>query len=107
MNEQAILVRINLRESDHGRRKSLMDEVLGALSDRLGLDGISVLRGIAGLNGKGIVHAADMMHFDVDLPLIIEFCCAPKLAEAAIELLCGMVPDGHVISIPVTRHRAA
>lgn len=102
--ETATLVRINLQESDHGKRRNLMDEVLNALRDRLGLDGVSVLRGIAGLGPGGIVHAADMMHFDVDLPLIIEFCCPPKLATAAIALLVDLVPDGHLISWPVTRH---
>lgn len=107
MAEQITMVRINLNESDHGKRRNLMDEVLNALHDRLSLDGVSVLRGIAGLNDKGIVHASDMMHFDVDLPLIIEFCCSPKIADAAIELLTGMVPAGHIISWPVTRHGGA
>lgn len=104
MTEDATMVRINLQESDHGKRKNMMDEVLNALRDRLSLEGVSVLRGIAGLGAGGVVHASDMMHFDVDLPLIVEFCCAPKLAEAAIALLVELVPDGHVISFPVSRH---
>jgi PII-like signaling protein len=104
MNEQVTMVRINLQESDHGKRRNLMDEVLNALHDRLSLDGVSVLRGIAGLSGEGVVHASDMMHFEVDLPLIIEFCCSPKIADAAIELLTDMVPAGHIISWSVTRH---
>jgi PII-like signaling protein len=105
MTEDAILVRINLQESDHGKRKNLIDEILHTLRDRLSLDNVSVLRGIAGLGARGIVHASDMMHFDVDLPLIVEFCCAPTLAEAAIALLVALVPDGHVVSFPVTRYR--
>ena len=104
MAEQVAMVRINLQESDHGKRRNLTDEVLNALRDRLSLDGVSVLRGIAGMSAKGVVHASDMMHFDVDLPLIIEFCCSPKTADDAIELLQGMVPAGHIISWPVTRH---
>lgn len=104
MGEQYTMVRVNLYESDHGKRRNKMDEVLNELRDRLDLDGVSVLRGIAGLSGDGIVHASDMMHFDVDLPLVIEFCCAPNIAEAALALVVGLVPPGHVISWPVTRH---
>jgi len=107
MEEEYIMVRVNLRESDHGKRRNLMDEVLNALRDQFRLDGVSVLRGIAGMNGDRIVHASDMMHFDVDLPLIVEFCCAPDTAAAVISLLAPMVPPGHIISWPVARHGSA
>ncbi|MGC8537276.1 MAG: DUF190 domain-containing protein, partial [Rhizomicrobium sp.] len=55
MTEDATMVRINLQESDHGKRKNLMDEVLNALRDRLSLEGVSVLRGIAGLGAGGVI----------------------------------------------------
>lgn len=104
MTEPMTMVRINLQESDHGKRRTLMDEVLAALRDRFNLGGVSVLRGIAGLNGDNVVHAADMIHFNVDLPLVIEFCCAPGVAGAAIEHLSGIVPAGHIVSWPVACH---
>lgn len=107
MAEQHVMVRVNLQESDHGTRRKSMDEVLNALRDRLDLEGVSVLRGIAGLSGDGIVHASDMMHFEVDLPLVIEFCCSPNIAQAAIALLVGLVPPGHVVSWPVIRQGSA
>lgn len=104
MEEQATLVRIALDVSDHGRRRHLMQTILERLRDDFTLDGVSVFRGIAGMNGQRIIHAADLMHFDVDLPLMIEFCCAPETARAAAAALTDLVPEGHVISWPVTRH---
>lgn len=104
MERPARIVRINIRESDHGRRRGLMNEVLDVLRHEDGVDGVSVLRGIAGVNGDHVVHAADMIHFDVDLPLIIEFCAAPDIAQAAIDRLGDIVPAGHIVSWTVTRH---
>lgn len=104
MDTPATIVRINLQESDHGRRRSLMNDVLDTLRQLDGVDGVSVLRGIAGMTGDHIVHAADMIHFDVDLPLIIEFCTLPDTARAAIGALTELVPSGHIVSWPVTRH---
>jgi PII-like signaling protein len=43
------------------------------------------------------VHAADLLRLTVDLPIVIEFYDKPEVAEAAMELLKGLVPDGHVI----------
>lgn len=104
METQATIIRVNLHESDHGRRRSLMNEVLDALRRIEGIDRVSVLRGIAGLNGDRVVHAADIIHFDVDLPLMVEFSVSPEVAPTAIEALVAIVPPGHVLSWPVTRH---
>ncbi len=105
MEEQVTLVRIALSETDHGRRRHLMEDILTRLRDDFDLDGVSVFRGIAGMNGQKIIHAADLLHFDVDLPLMIEFCCAPDTAISVIDSLADLVPDGHIISWPATRHR--
>lgn len=103
MADQVIMVRVYLHEEDHGRRKASMDDILKALREQFSMNSVSVFRGIAGVGRDGIVHAADMMHFDVNLPLVIEFCEAPKLAEAAISMLAGMVPPAHIIFWSITR----
>jgi PII-like signaling protein len=103
MTQPATMVRIAIHESDHGKRKSLMEDMLKTLQS-LNITGVSVLRGIAGLSAKGIIHASDMMHFDVDLPLALEFCADPEPAKAAIAVLVPMVPPGHVTAWAVTRY---
>ena len=45
MKQSATMIRIAIHESDHSRRRSLMDEVLNILKSQH-ITGVSVLRGI-------------------------------------------------------------
>jgi hypothetical protein len=97
MDEDVIIVRVYLKESDHGRRQSLMEEILNILHDQHGIHGVTVFRGIAGFGKTGTIHAADMLRLMVDLPLLIEFFDKPAVAEAAIALIRALVPAGHLV----------
>ena len=73
MSDDVTVVRIYLKESDHGRKKSLMEEILNILHDQHRVHGVIVFRGIAGFGSSGAVHSADLLRLMVDLPLVIEF----------------------------------
>jgi PII-like signaling protein len=97
MDDDVTVVRIYLKESDHGRKRSLMEEILNILQDQHGVHGVVVFRGIAGFGSKGAVHSADLLRLMVDLPLVIEFYDTPAVADAAMALLRGLVPAGHIV----------
>jgi PII-like signaling protein len=97
MDDEVKVVRIYLKESDHGRRKSLMEEILNILHDQHRVHGVVVFRGIAGFGSKGAVHAADLLRLMVDLPLVIEFYDKPAVVDAAMSLLSDLVPPGHMV----------
>jgi PII-like signaling protein len=97
MENEVTVVRIYPKESDHGRRKTLMEEVLNVLHDQHRVHGVVVFRGIAGFGSKGTVHAADILRLMVDLPIVIEFYDEPAVAQAAIALLQELVPPGHIV----------
>jgi hypothetical protein len=101
------MVRIYLSEGDHGRRTTLMREILSALHDKHAVTGVTVFRGVAGFGSDGEVHEDDMLRINVDLPLVIEFFDEPTAAEAAIHLLETMVTQGHIVSWPAKRHGGA
>src|SRR6516225_4464921 len=106
MTTDVLMVRIYLSEADHGRRRTLMREILTLLHDRHAVQGVTVFRGIAGFGASGETRADDILRLNVDLPLVIEFFDEPRVAEAAIRLLEGMVPGGHIVSWPARRYGA-
>ena len=104
MNNDILMVRVYLHEADQGRRKRLMQEILALLQERHAVLGVTVFRAIAGLGASGAVRADDVLRLNVDLPIVVEFLDEPKVAEAAIALLHGLVPGGHIVSWPARRH---
>jgi PII-like signaling protein len=107
VENEVMVVRIYLRETEHGRRKTLMKEVLNILHDQQRVQGVIVFRGIAGFGEGGEVHAADLLRLNVDLPLAIEFFDKPGIVQAALSLLDGLVPAGHILSWRAVQHQAA
>jgi hypothetical protein len=97
MDDDVKVVRIYIKESDHGRKGSLMEEILNILHDQHRVHGVIVFRGIAGFGSKGTVHSADLLRLMVDLPLVIEFYDSPAVVDAAIALLADLVPAGHIV----------
>jgi uncharacterized protein len=102
METDVTVVRIYLSEADHGRRKNLMQEILNILRDQHRMKGVTVFRGIAGFGDTGEVHASDILRLMVDLPLVIEFFDEKIVAQAVINLLKGLVPEGRIISWQAT-----
>jgi hypothetical protein len=104
MTNDVLMVRIYIRETNQGKHKKLMQEILTLLQDRHAVRSVTVFRGIAGLGAGGEVRADDILRLNVDLPLVIEFFDEPKVAEAAIALLDRLVPGGQVVSWPAKRY---
>lgn len=100
MQREVTVVRIYLKETDHGRRKTLMEEILNILHDQHRVHGVVVFRGIAGFGSKGEVHAADILRLSADLPLVIEFYDERDVVEAALKLLRDLVPPDHIVQWP-------
>jgi uncharacterized protein len=97
MEKDVTIVRIYLNESDQGRRRTLMEEILNMLQDQHQVHGVTVFRGIAGFGSRGSVHASDVLRLMVDLPIIVEFYDEPEVVKAAIALLNGLVPSDHIV----------
>jgi uncharacterized protein len=104
VDEEVTVVRIYLREADQGKRKTLMQEVLNILQDQQRVQNLVVLRGIAGFGDSGEVHASDLLRINVDLPLVIEFFDKPNVVDAALALLDGLVPAGHILTLRAKLH---
>ncbi|MHB8346708.1 MAG: DUF190 domain-containing protein [Acidiferrobacterales bacterium] len=97
MNKDILLVRVYISEADHGRHKSLLEEIFALLHDQHRVRGVTVFRGIAGFGTKGEVHSADLLRLTTRLPLVVEFFDEPTIAEAAMNTIKELVPPGHVV----------
>jgi PII-like signaling protein len=102
--DDVMVVRIYLREADHGKRKTLMQEMLSLLHDQHRIQGVVAFRGIAGFGDSGEVHAADLLRLNVDLPIVIEFFDTPEVAQAALKMLDSMIPAKHILYWHAQRH---
>lgn len=102
--DDVLVVRIYLREAEHGKRKTLMQEVLSLLHDQHRVQGVVVFRGIAGFGDSGEVHAADLLRLNVDLPIVVEFFDRPEVAQAALKVLDTMIPAKHIVCWHAQRH---
>jgi PII-like signaling protein len=95
-NAACRMVRVYLTESDHG-----INRLIKILQEELGVRGVTVLRGIAGYGGSGVVHSASLLDLSGDLPLILEFFDEESRAAKAIARVKTIVEPGHVVSWPV------
>jgi len=94
---QAMMVRVYLSEAHHD-----MKPLLKCLHDEIKVCGVTVMRGIAGYGGSGVVHDASLVDLSFHLPLVLEFFDLPEKAEQAIKRISDFVDPGHVVSWPIT-----
>ena len=97
MQTEITLVRIYLKEGDHGHRKGLMAEIFALLHDRHRVRGVTAFRGIAGFGSGGEVHSTDLLRLTARLPLVIEFFDTPEVVDAAVLALSDLVADDHMV----------
>jgi len=102
MFKDMTIVRIYLRETDHGFHKGLLKEMMSILHDEHKVHGVTVFRGIAGFGRHGDVTSADLLRLNVKLPLVLEFFDDPDTIDAAIQALGDRVPPGHLIQWTVS-----
>lgn len=98
MGKEVVVVRVYLSEAEHGRHKTLMQELMNILHDQHRVSGVTVFRGIAGSGDSGEVRASDILRVMVDLPIVIEFFDEPQVVEAVLTLIRGLVPAGKIIT---------
>lgn len=100
MEREVIVVRVYVSEADRGGKTSLVHEIFSRLHDAHRVRGLTVFRGIAGFGASGEVHAADLLRWTADLPIVIEFFDEPAVVEAALAALKDLLPVGHVLHWP-------
>ena len=89
------MVRVYLTEKDHK-----LDAIMACLHDELKMQGVTVIRAIAGFGESGKVHGSGLVDMSLNLPLVLEFFDRPGRVKAALKRIHDFVGPGHVVTWP-------
>jgi len=110
LNENGVLVRVFIGESDRVQGKPLYEAIVQKARE-LGLAGATVLRGTEGFGAHSIVHSASLLTMSTDLPIVIEIIDSAEKIQALLPHLETMVKEGMVtmeyVRILMYRHNPA
>lgn len=85
--------------------RDLLNRALDILRSEA-IEGVTILRGIAGIGTSGEIHTSSLLDLSLDLPLIIEFYDEPAKVEKAITALQSRLDFKHIVSWPASVHIA-
>jgi PII-like signaling protein len=95
VNQNGVLLRVFIGESDHFQRKPLYEAIVQKARE-LGLAGATVLRGSEGFGANSVVHKAALLEMSTDLPIVIEMVDAQDKVEQLLPHLDTMVREGMI-----------
>lgn len=93
--EEAVLLRIFIGESDRYKGKPLYQYLLEVFRER-GLSGATVFRGILGFGRKSILQTTSILRLSADLPIVIEVVDTKEKIEAVKPIIDEAVREGLV-----------
>jgi uncharacterized protein len=95
VNDQGVLLRIFIGESDRYENKRLYEAIIGKVRE-LGLAGATVLRGTEGFGAHSVVHRASLLDMSSDLPVLVEIVDTEDQIQRLLPSLEEMVPEGMI-----------
>ena len=110
INEDGVLLRVFIGESDKHEHKPLYEAILRKARE-LGLSGATVLRGVEGFGANSVVHRAALLEMSTDLPIVIEIVDTEAKIQQLLPHLQTMVSEGMItmeyVVILMYRHKDA
>jgi len=95
INEQGVLLRIFIGDSDRHERRPLYEAIIYKAQE-LGLAGATVLRGVEGFGANSVVHTTGLVEMSTDLPIVVEIVDTEEKIRALLPHLETMVHEGMI-----------
>jgi PII-like signaling protein len=95
INENGILLRVFIGESDKYEHKPLYEAIVQKVRE-MGLAGATVLRGTEGFGARSVVHTSHLLEMSTDLPLVIEIVDSEDKIKLLLPHLETMVEQGMI-----------
>jgi uncharacterized protein len=110
INENGILLRVFIGESDRWEHQPLFEAIVQKVRE-LGLAGATVLRGCEGFGANSVVHKSRLLEMSSDLPILIEIVDSEENIRTLQPHLETMVQEGMItmeyVMILMYRHNHA
>ncbi len=97
-NQNAMLLRIFMGESDQWQHQALYD-ALAVEARKQDLSGITVLRGILGYGARRIFHASHLIDLSEDLPIVIEIVDTEENIQSFLPTIDKMVHGKSLVTL--------
>lgn len=91
--EEMVLMRIFIGESDRYRKQPLYEALLELLRSE-GVAGATVIKGAMGYGGRSQVHTDRLLRLSSDLPVVVEVVDREEKVDAVLPLIEGMFQGG-------------
>ena len=91
--EEMVLMRIFVGESDRYQKKPLYEALVALFHDE-GVAGATVIKGSMGYGGKSEVHSDRLLRLSSDLPVVVEVVDTEEKLNAVLPLIEGMFQGG-------------
>jgi len=95
LNENGVLLRVFLGESDRHEGKPLYEAIVAKVRE-LGIAGATVLRGSSGFGARSVVHKSALLEMSSDLPIVIEIVDSEEKVNLLLPHLETMVREGMI-----------
>lgn len=95
INENGVLLRVFIGESDQFERKPLYQAIVEKVR-ALGLAGATVLRGSEGFGANSVLHTSQLLEMSTDLPIVIEMVDSEEKINLLLPHLETMVREGMI-----------
>lgn len=95
LQEDAVLLRILIGESDRAGHKPLYEALVLKIRES-GLAGATVLRGPMGFGANSLIHTSKILQLSMDLPVVIEVVDSEEKINAFLPVLDDMLGGGLV-----------
>jgi len=93
INEDGILLRVFIGESDTYEHKPLFEAIVRKVRE-VGSSGATVLRGVEGFGANSVVHRASLLEMSADLPIVVEIVDTEPKIKLLLPHLETMVSEG-------------
>lgn len=95
IEEEDILLRIFISESERYKGKPLYERIIREASD-LGLAGATLLKGMMGFGADRKIHSSKILTISESLPVVIEIIDKPENINKIMPFLDKNITDGFV-----------